>query len=51
MQLKGFRFFADDEDEFQLEDILQVGGRAGGWAGGRVRWAGVLGGQAICLQG
>jgi hypothetical protein len=22
--LKGYRFFADDEDEFGLEDILQV---------------------------
>lgn len=24
MQLKGFRFFADDEDHFGLEDILQA---------------------------
>ena len=24
LHLKGFRFFADDEDTFQLEDILQV---------------------------
>ena len=24
MTLKGFRFFADDEDEFGLEDILQA---------------------------
>ena len=24
MQLKGYRFFADDEDHFGLEDILQA---------------------------
>lgn len=28
-QLKGWRFFADDEDEFGLEDILQA---SGGWS-------------------
>lgn len=32
MHQKGWRFFADDEDLYGLEDILQVGG----WAGGQV---------------
>lgn len=30
LHLQGYRFFADDEDMFELEDILQVRGGTGG---------------------
>ena len=43
--LKGYRFFQDDEDMYQLEDILQVGGRyrarRGPCAGQGTVWQGV----------